>query len=144
MGFLDRLLELADSYMTYRARYVSTPRLVPVLDLLLVDETNPRSVAFQLNALAEHAKALPQMNDMLDRTVEQRVILQCISRIQLADVTELAKTDRRGRRVELDTLLSGVPGSMAELSEVVGRHYFSHADLGIRIDQQMPQRYFET
>ena len=51
---------------------------------------------------------------------------------------------RRGRRVELDTLLGGVPHSMAELSEVIGRHYFSHADLGMRIEEQMPQRYLES
>ena len=47
-GTLPLLLELADSSMTYRSRYLMTPLLAPVLDLLLLDETNPRAVAFQL------------------------------------------------------------------------------------------------
>ena len=45
---LEALLEVADSVMTYRSRYCSRFQLAPVLDLLLTDETNPRSVAFQL------------------------------------------------------------------------------------------------
>ncbi len=59
-GSLILLLEIADSFMTYRSRYLLTPQLAPVLDLLLQDETNPRSVAFQLAALAEHLAALPR------------------------------------------------------------------------------------
>ena len=47
-GSLRLLLELGDSFMTYRSRYVMTPLTAPVLDLLLLDETNPRGIAFQL------------------------------------------------------------------------------------------------
>ena len=47
-GSLRLLLELGDSFMTYRSRYLMTPLTAPVLDLLLLDETNPRGIAFQL------------------------------------------------------------------------------------------------
>ena len=50
-GSLRLLLELGDSFMTYRSRYLMTPLTAPVLDLLLLDETNPRGVAFQLREL---------------------------------------------------------------------------------------------
>ena len=53
------LLELADSIMTYRSRYLTRP-VPPVLDLLVADDTNPRSVAFQLAALASHVDQLPR------------------------------------------------------------------------------------
>ena len=39
--------------MTYRRRYMSRLQTAPVLDLLLADEANPRSLAYQLAALAE-------------------------------------------------------------------------------------------
>lgn len=142
-GFLDRLLELADSFMTYRARYVSAPRLVPVLDLLLVDESNPRSVAFQLDALEQHADRLPRFDDALDRSPEQRQILSCQAAIRLADVRALAQTDAKGRRAELDTLLARVGGALGELSETIGRHYFSHADLGRHTEAASLRRFFE-
>jgi len=51
---LESVLEVADSGMTYRRRYLATLQVVPVVDLLVTDETNPRSVIFQLEALAEH------------------------------------------------------------------------------------------
>lgn len=55
---LDWLLELADSTVTYRSRYLVAPEWLPVLDLLLRDEANPRSIAFQLKGLAEYVAKL--------------------------------------------------------------------------------------
>ncbi len=48
---MEALLEVADSLLTYRARYLSTLQVAPVVDLLLTDTSNPRSVAFQVEAL---------------------------------------------------------------------------------------------
>ena len=48
---LDWLLELSDSIVTYRARYRAQPEWLPVLDLLLRDETNPRSIMFQVDGI---------------------------------------------------------------------------------------------
>src|ERR1017187_7936717 len=45
---LECLLEVADSSMTYRSRYYTTLQPLAVLDVLFADETNPRSLDFQL------------------------------------------------------------------------------------------------
>ena len=45
---LDWLLDLADSTVTYRSRYLVAPEWLPVLDLLVRDDANPRSLAFQV------------------------------------------------------------------------------------------------
>ena len=55
---LDWLLEYADSTVTYRSRYLVAPEWLPVLDLLLRDEVNPRSLAFQVKGLAEYIAKL--------------------------------------------------------------------------------------
>ena len=55
---LDWLLELADSIVTYRSRYMARPQWLPVLDLLLRDESNPRSIAFQLKGLHDYLERL--------------------------------------------------------------------------------------
>ena len=55
---LDWLLELADSTVTYRSRYLVGPEWLPVLDMLLRDETNPRSLAFQLKGIGEYIAKL--------------------------------------------------------------------------------------
>ena len=51
---LDWLLELADSSVTYRSRYLAAPEWLPVLDMLIRDVANPRSLAFQAKGLAEY------------------------------------------------------------------------------------------
>ncbi len=66
---LEALLEVAESSMTYRRRYRSALQTAPVLDLLLADETNPRSLAFQLAALASHVGNLPR-----DHTSPRRLV----------------------------------------------------------------------
>ena len=57
---LDWLLDLADSTGTYRLRYQVAPEWLPVLDILVRDDTNPRSVAFQVKGLVEYVAKLEQ------------------------------------------------------------------------------------
>lgn len=57
---LDYLLEVADSSMTYRSRYFTTLQPVAVLDVLMADSTNPRSLYFQLSHLADLYQKLPR------------------------------------------------------------------------------------
>jgi len=58
---LDTLLELADSRITYRQRYVMVAARAPVIDLTLLDPSNPRSVAFQFDQIEGHLEAMPHM-----------------------------------------------------------------------------------
>jgi uncharacterized circularly permuted ATP-grasp superfamily protein/uncharacterized alpha-E superfamily protein len=51
---LDWLLELNDSTITYRSRYMAGPEWLPVLDLLIREESNPRSVFFQVRGLMDY------------------------------------------------------------------------------------------
>jgi uncharacterized circularly permuted ATP-grasp superfamily protein/uncharacterized alpha-E superfamily protein len=57
---LDWLLEFADSTVTYRSRYLVRPEWLPVLDMVLRDEANPRSVAFQVKGLTDYIVRLEQ------------------------------------------------------------------------------------
>ena len=59
---LDWLLELTDSSMTYRTRYPVAPEWLPVLDLLVRDDTNPRSLAFQMKGLVEYVDKLERVH----------------------------------------------------------------------------------
>jgi uncharacterized circularly permuted ATP-grasp superfamily protein/uncharacterized alpha-E superfamily protein len=49
---LEWVLEAANSIVTFRARYRRAPELLPVIHLVVLDETNPHAVAFQLRELA--------------------------------------------------------------------------------------------
>jgi uncharacterized alpha-E superfamily protein len=61
-GSLDLLLELADSQISYRQRYIMIAALRPVIDLVMLDPNNPRSVEFQLERIETHLNALPRQS----------------------------------------------------------------------------------
>jgi uncharacterized circularly permuted ATP-grasp superfamily protein/uncharacterized alpha-E superfamily protein len=127
-GSLVLILELADSMMTYRSRYLTTPMVPPVIDLLVLDDTNPRSIAFQMRVLADHVDQLPRDAELHARTPQQREMLALVTDIQLADIAELCHEDADGRRSALDRLLFRIATAMPRLSEMIGRDYFSHAE----------------
>ena len=124
-GRLLFVLELADSFITYRSRYRLNPMLPLVLDLLIVDETNPRSLGYQLAALSGHIDSLPQTGNGRERTEVQRMALAMLSEIRLADVVALAELQADGRRPALAALLGTQVARIPELSDAITRRYFS-------------------
>jgi uncharacterized circularly permuted ATP-grasp superfamily protein/uncharacterized alpha-E superfamily protein len=123
---LEAILEICDSSMTYRARYRSTLQLAPVLDLMLVDDTNPRAVGFQLNSLSEHVALLPRIAGTPARSAEQEAMLGMQAAIRLTDVDALVEVDAYGQRERLDGLLMHLEDQLRHLSDEVTHHYLMH------------------
>jgi uncharacterized alpha-E superfamily protein len=123
---LESALEVADSSMTYRYRYLTTLQLPPVLDLLLVDETNPRAVGFQVAALASHVRALTVSTEDTRQNSEQRILLGAQAALRLTDVEALAVQDVHGRRTRLDQFLEDLGGAFPQLSDSLTHTYLTH------------------
>ncbi|HUY32307.1 MAG TPA: circularly permuted type 2 ATP-grasp protein [Pirellulales bacterium] len=124
---LEALLEIADSSMTYRNRYLTILQLPPVLDLLMTDESNPRSIAFQLVALARHVEHLPRDQDHPLLSAEQRIMTSALAGLRLADIGTLCNVDQEGQRKALDRLLARMANQLRSLSEGVTHTYLVHA-----------------
>jgi uncharacterized alpha-E superfamily protein len=60
---LDVLLDLIDSQITYRSRYLTGIALAPVRDMVLLDPYNPRSVGFQIETINQHIATLPALHE---------------------------------------------------------------------------------
>jgi uncharacterized circularly permuted ATP-grasp superfamily protein/uncharacterized alpha-E superfamily protein len=123
---LEALLEIADSSMTYRRRYLSSLQSAPVIDLLLADEQNPRSLAFQLVALSEGINHLPRQGAAVGPGFEQRLMLSVLSRLRGTDLDQLAVADAYGHRPELDRFLAGLETELPLISETLTRNYLTH------------------
>ena len=124
---LEAALDIADSSLTYRRRYMTHLETHAVADLLLADETNPRSVAFQLASIDQHLGALPRDLSHPDRNFDQRLILKMRTTIQLADFIELSTVPPGREREDFHALLTGILEQIAQLSEAIAQLYFSHA-----------------
>ncbi len=123
---LSYLLELADSSMTYRARYRLAPVLPAVLDLLLLDETNPRALAFQLTALAEHIEALSAGIYDAPSAKDKRIVLDLLERIQQADPNVFLEFGENVSRDTLQKLLEPQVQYIQKLSNEITKKYFRH------------------
>ena len=118
-------LEVADSILTYRSRYLFAPVLPLVLDVLLADETNPRSVGYQLHAISQNFDALPQSPQGPLQSGERKLILDLLTRIRLADMHELAAAGDDQSRDAFKTLFTQLVADLPKLSEAITRRYFN-------------------
>jgi uncharacterized alpha-E superfamily protein len=121
------LLEIADSSMTYRRRYFAHASLAAVLDLLLVDDSIPRSLAFQLQALHAHIDRLPRDPGAPPSTREQALAARLLDAVRGADISALCAARLAGHPEPLDRLLAETARGLAELSDTITHYYFSHA-----------------
>jgi uncharacterized alpha-E superfamily protein len=120
---LQSLLEIADSSLTYRSRYLTSIQADPVIDLLLLDEANPRSAAFQLLRLHEHVDALPAREERGRPSGETKIVLRMLTAVQLAEASDLIRGEGWP---EFNRLLNNLGNGMRLLSETLARHYFEH------------------
>lgn len=132
---VEALLEIADSSMTYRARYLTSIQVPPALDLILTDESNPRSVAFQLNALAQHVKDLPREEGRPQVSAEQRIVQAVQTDLVCTDVEALCSAidGKTGERSQLDELLLRLETQLGGLAEAVTHSYLIHAGKSQRL-----------
>jgi uncharacterized circularly permuted ATP-grasp superfamily protein/uncharacterized alpha-E superfamily protein len=126
---LEMLLEVADSSMTYRSRYFTVLQAAPVLDLLMNDEANPRSLAFQLQDLMEHCRCLSERPSGAGWPVsKQRHLEQAAASLLRADIRALCQPDEGNIRETLDELLAATGAALPALSDAITHVYFSHTE----------------
>jgi uncharacterized circularly permuted ATP-grasp superfamily protein/uncharacterized alpha-E superfamily protein len=113
-GALDVLLELADSQITYRLRYVMVAARAPVIDLVVLEPNNPRSVIYQLSRIETHLAALPERGDDSRLSPPEQITLTLATRMRTADATTI---DER-------TLLE-VEAELMRLSDVIVSSYLA-------------------
>lgn len=123
---LEALLEVSDSIMTYRARYRTAFQLAPVLDLLLLDESNPKSLAFQLSQLAAHVEELPRQSERRFASAEERMALEMLTSIRLLDLSNLACSSGSAENEEpLHQFLETMESLLLAFAQQVSAHYLT-------------------
>jgi uncharacterized circularly permuted ATP-grasp superfamily protein/uncharacterized alpha-E superfamily protein len=125
---LEAVLVSTDSLTIYQRRYRSYIQLPMVLELLLMNETHPRSLAYQLYQLSIHVGALPRGKGKSQLSEEERLILKAYTDLRLCNVLELTQVNEtEGIYTDLDRLLSNTSDLLWRLAEVIAEGYFSHS-----------------
>jgi len=121
----ESLLDTAECTITYHRRYRGELQADAVIDLLLLDETNPRSVAFQLHSIYDHVQALPGVAGGARARLEGRLALSLLTRLRLSDVGDLGRL-KGGKRLGLEEVLLRTAEELPALSDALSRGYLSH------------------
>jgi uncharacterized circularly permuted ATP-grasp superfamily protein/uncharacterized alpha-E superfamily protein len=119
-GGLRLALELCDSAITYRSRYLTVLQPGPVLDLVLADISNPRALAFQLAGLRTRLTDIVGRPDsLIDLASDLRREAQEIVDAVEAHAEPALETGRVPAR------LRAIEAGVAALSDKVNRRYFA-------------------
>ncbi len=127
----ESVLRVAESIITYRRRYRSQARVSTLLDLLLLDPDNPRSLTYQFDRLTEDLRELPGHPGAGRVSAAERPVLEASTALRVADTDHLADQHVGSVREELDSFLSHLYGLLVQTAHQVDASHFAH---------QMPQR----
>lgn len=126
--YLQYLLEVADSSVTYRTRYYTTLQPLAVMDVLMLDETNPRSLEFQLNHLVDLYSKLPRHDPADLKTMQGALDLLRGIDLQSILYPALNATGRMDPALRrLDQYLADLERLLPSWSNNLSSRYFSHA-----------------
>ena len=116
------LLEYTDSVMTYRRRHLAQPELTETCVLLLADESNPRSLAFQFKTLRSQLSELPHEDHSLSAALIFGDLGNFLAGIDFIRLTKTGNAGCDSLGDQLDYLHEGC----RRISDILSETYFSH------------------
>jgi uncharacterized circularly permuted ATP-grasp superfamily protein/uncharacterized alpha-E superfamily protein len=116
---LEAVLTATESIVTFRRRYGTRPGVEAVLELLVIDPVNPRSVAYQLQRIRTDLRAMPNTSPT---SRPLRLLDALAERVRIADPVVLAESEN-GRRAALEEFLVELQHQLRALSEAIRDQY---------------------
>lgn len=112
----ESVLVVCESAVIYRRRTLGQVSMAAIADLVLFDEENPRSLAFQLDRLRAGLRGLPSSTGS---TRPERQVEEIGARLRRLDPADLDHVGPDGSRQELADLLDAIHADLRELSELI-------------------------
>ncbi|HWI30511.1 MAG TPA: circularly permuted type 2 ATP-grasp protein [Microbacterium sp.] len=118
---LEAVLSSAESSVTFRRRYRGTVRTDGVLQLLLLDRDNPRSLAFSFQQVRAHLAAMPTSTGS---TRPERLLEHLETALEHVDIVALGRVEG-GRRRRLEHFVIDMNAQLRRLSDSIADLHFS-------------------
>lgn len=141
VSLLQALLLSLEVLISYRRRYRANMNVEMGLELVMLDNSNPRSLIYQFEQLRGHIDSLPHGNgngaEAIALDAEQRALLEANTAIKLSRLQDLCaatesatagkdKAETENKRATLEALLVRLNGILAETSVIISDKYFDH------------------
>jgi uncharacterized circularly permuted ATP-grasp superfamily protein/uncharacterized alpha-E superfamily protein len=118
----ESTLVACESSIIYRRRTLGSISVAAVADLVLFDEENPRSLAYQFERLRADLKALPSSSGS---SRPERLVDDVAARLRRLDPADLEVVAADGTRAELADLLDGMHSDLRDLSKLITSTHLS-------------------
>ncbi|HTE42946.1 MAG TPA: circularly permuted type 2 ATP-grasp protein, partial [Steroidobacteraceae bacterium] len=130
---LEWLLGINGSTVAYRARYMSAPRLTQTLELLIKDEENSRSLAFQHKTLRSVSAAIStSLHAPIDNALDEP--LRAMSEIDLGALEGEGRGAVYARSVMSDAL-QAVSEAASQMGDRLSNRYFAHVRSELQVTE---------
>lgn len=121
----ENLLNINDIRITYRRRYRHQIETDAVLDILLCDETNPRSLGFQLVRIRDFIPILPVRGKAM-RLAAEKIALRLYTDYRVTEIRDLLAGEQP--KEQLAEWLTGLESKLAELNDSLRETYFTYVE----------------
>ena len=118
----ESALVACESSVIYRRLNLGRVSVAAVADLVLFDESNPRSLIYQLDRLKGGLRTLSGGSGS---SKPERVVEEISARLRRMDPADLEELGAGGNRIELEALLTDTVRALAELSDVITATHLS-------------------
>jgi uncharacterized circularly permuted ATP-grasp superfamily protein/uncharacterized alpha-E superfamily protein len=117
------LLALFDSTITFQAQYQQSRELAPLIELLLQDNDNPRSLAWVSRTLRG------RLSKLADTPIgKPDALALLVPDLKQTDWDQLCSRSEEGHLSQLRSCLTDCMQAAWQVSDAITAHYFSHTD----------------
>jgi len=131
---LEVILNSNECMMNYRFKYRVSLKRPLILELMLFDPNNPRSLIYQVERLKNYLSRLPQMYGGQATTKHERLSFEAYSKIKLTDKEQLSELNTTTQHYQhLESFLTDINNLLHEVHNAVSVTYFKHAQIQLQL-----------
>ena len=123
----ESILISCESLVNYRYKYRAHIQLPLVIDLMLFDSNNPRSLIYQLSRLRAYLHSLPAPKNESHQLQHNKLIAEIFNLMKSEHREQLITLDNKRKKYKsLESFLLSINSLLVAIPEAVSRMYFEH------------------
>jgi len=123
----EAVLKSNESLVNYRYKYKAHLQIPMVLELMLLDQNNPRSLIYQAFRIKRYIEGMPNPINTIGKPEHLRLINELYDELKGTKKEALSKLDETGGTFEnLDDFLADMYSYLATIPNAISKTYFKH------------------
>ncbi|MCW3092619.1 MAG: hypothetical protein JWP81_3688 [Ferruginibacter sp.] len=124
----EAVLTSNEGLVNFRYKYRSLLQLPLVLELMIFDASNPRSLIYQLDRLKKNLANLPKPTTDQSAQAHDLLVAEAYDLLKLANKEQLSILDQATTQyLQLDDFLSNIYKLLSDIQNAITKTYFKHA-----------------